>query len=49
MLVEMVDHILIHEGGQITVKLKSENQYKRIIDFIENNKYTLTVVENKVG
>lgn len=49
MLVEMVDHILIHEGGQITVKLKSENQYKRIIDFIENNKYTLTLVENKVG
>lgn len=49
MLVEMVDHILIHEGGQITVKLKSENQYKRILDFIENNKYTLTVVENKVG
>ena len=48
-LVELVKTILIHENGEITVQFKMENQYKRIIDFIENNKYSLTVVENKVG
>lgn len=49
LLVELVNNILIHEGGEITVQFKSENQYKPILDFIENNKYTLTVVGNKVG
>ncbi|MFZ3151793.1 MAG: hypothetical protein WA116_08955 [Anaerolineaceae bacterium] len=48
-LVELVNTILIHEGGEITVQFKMEDEYKRIVDFIENNKYTLTVVENKVG
>lgn len=45
-LVELISAIYIHEGGEITIQLKYEDQYKRIIDFIENNKYTLTVVEN---
>ncbi|WP_099204935.1 recombinase family protein [Scatolibacter rhodanostii] len=49
LLVELVKTILIHENGEITVQFKLENQYKRMIDFIENNKYSLTVVENKVG
>lgn len=49
LLIELVKTILIHENGEITVQFKLENQYKRMIDFIENNKYSLTVVENKVG
>ncbi len=38
-LVELVNTILIHENGEITVHFKLENRYKRMIDFIENNKY----------
>lgn len=49
LLIKLVNTILIHENGEITVQFKMENQYKRIIDFIENNKYSLTMVENKVG
>lgn len=45
-LVELISAIYIHEGGEITINLKGEDQYKRIVDFIDNNKYTLTVVEN---
>jgi hypothetical protein len=45
-LVELIDTIYVHEGGELTIKFKAEDQYKRIVDFIENNKYTLTVVEN---
>jgi len=45
-LVELVKAVYIHENGEITIQFKFEDQYKRIVDFIENNKYTLTVVEN---
>ncbi|MDL2288545.1 recombinase family protein [Oscillospiraceae bacterium OttesenSCG-928-F05] len=45
-LVELIKTIDVHEGGEITIRFKGEDQYKRIVDFIENNKYTLTVVEN---
>jgi DNA invertase Pin-like site-specific DNA recombinase len=45
-LVELIETIYVHEGGAITIKFKDDDQYKRIVDFIENNKYTLTVVEN---
>lgn len=45
-LVELIETIYVHEGGEITIQFKFENQYKRIVDFIDNNKYTLTVVEN---
>lgn len=48
-LMELISSILIHEDGAITVQFKLEDEYKRILDFIENNKYTLTVIENKVG
>lgn len=48
-LLELVNTILIHENGGITIQFKLEDQYKRIIDSIENNKYTLTITENKVG
>lgn len=45
-LVELIETIYIHEGGEITIQFKAGDQYKQIVDFIENNKYTLTVVEN---
>lgn len=46
LLVELIEAIYIHETGEITIQFKCEDQYKRIIDFIHNNKYTLSVVEN---
>lgn len=48
-LVELVDCIYVHEGGELTIVFKLEDQYKRIIDFIENNKYTLEVLESSAG
>ena len=45
-LVELIKTIYVHEGGAITIQFKADDQYKRIVDFIENNKYILTVVEN---
>ena len=48
-LSELVKDIFVHEGGEITIVFKFEDQFRRIVDFIENNKYTLTVVENRAG
>ena len=48
-LAELVKDIFVHESGELTIVFKFEDQYRRIMDFIENNKYTLSVVENKVG
>jgi len=45
-LVGLVAAVYVHKGGEITIQFKFEDQYKRIVDFIENNKYTLAVVEN---
>jgi len=47
LLNELVEAIHIYEGGNIKIQFKFEDQYKRIVDFINNNKYTLTVIENK--
>lgn len=47
-LTQLIETIYIHEGGDLTIKFRFEDQYKRIIDFINNNQYKLTVVENKV-
>ncbi|MCU6763311.1 Recombinase [uncultured Roseburia sp.] len=46
-LLELVKDIFIHEGGGITIVFKFEDPFKRIIDFIENNKYVLAAAENK--
>ena len=48
-LSELVKDIFVHEGGEINIVFKFEDQFRRIVDFIENNKYTLTVVENRAG
>jgi DNA invertase Pin-like site-specific DNA recombinase len=47
---ELVKAIYIHEGGDITIDFNFADQHRRIVEFIENNKKELTVVENtKVG
>ena len=49
-VVEMIKTIHIHEGGDITIDFNFADQHKRIIEFMENNKKELTIVENiKVG
>lgn len=46
-LTQLIEVIYIHEGGDLTIKFRFEDQYKRIVDFINNNQYKLSVVENK--
>lgn len=38
LLIELVDEILIHEGGGITVKFKFDDAYKEAMEYIEMNK-----------
>lgn len=38
LLVELVDEILIHEGGGITVKFKFDDAYKEVAEYIKMNK-----------
>lgn len=49
LLVELVNTILIHEGGAITVQFKIEDPYKRMIEFIEKNCDSLTIPRNRVA
>jgi len=45
-LVELIDTIWVHEGGEITVDLNYADEYQRIIDYIENNRNNLILIEN---
>ena len=38
LLLELIDEILIHEGGNITVKFKFDDAYKEALEYIEMNK-----------
>lgn len=38
LLIELVDEILVHEGGEITIKFKFEDAYKDAMEYIEINK-----------
>lgn len=48
-LTELINCIYVHENGELTIVFTLEDQYKRIVDFVENNKYTLEILGNKVG
>lgn len=37
-LVELIDTIYIHENNEITIKFNFADQYKRMLEFIENNR-----------
>lgn len=43
-LVELVDTILVHEDGAIDIRFNFDDQYRRIMEFIENNEKELHVV-----
>lgn len=49
-VVELIKTVHIHEDGHITITFNFADQHQRIVEFIENNKKELTIVENiKVG
>jgi len=36
-LIELVDHIKVYEGGDISIKFKFADEYRRIAEYIEVN------------
>ena len=46
-LVELVDTIWVHEGGEITIDFNFADEYQRIVDYIENNHNIITMIENR--
>jgi hypothetical protein len=45
-VVELIKAIHIHEGGDMTIDFNYADQHRRVVEFIDNNKKELTVVEN---
>ncbi len=46
-IVELIDTIYVHEKGQLTIDFVFADELKRVVDFIENNRLELTVLESK--
>ena len=46
-VVELINTVYVHEDGQITIEFAFDDELKRVLDFIENNKNDLTIVENQ--
>jgi len=40
-MIELIDCIYVKENGDITIKFKFEDEFKRYLEYIENNKMTL--------
>ena len=40
-MMELIDCIYVHENGDITIKFKFEDEFKRCLEYIENNKDVL--------
>ena len=40
-VMELIECIYVHENGNITIKFKFEDEFKRCLDYIENNKNLL--------
>lgn len=43
-VVELIDTIYVHSDGQITIDFAFADEFKRVVDFIENNRNGLTPV-----
>jgi site-specific DNA recombinase len=48
-LTALVENIHIHEGNSITICFRYEDQYKRILEFIENNQDALDKKQDKAA
>lgn len=44
LLVELVNAIYVHEGGEIEIEFNFADQYRRIAEFVENNKNDLYIL-----
>ena len=42
-MMELVDYIYVQENGNITIKFKFEDEFKRCLEYIENNKNALNM------
>jgi len=38
LVAELIDMIYVHEGGDITIRFKFEDEYKKAVEFINNNR-----------
>lgn len=48
LLIALIDHIYIHENNEITIQFNFENQHKRMLEFIQENKKSHMVKESQV-
>jgi len=48
LLVALIDHIDIHENNEITIQFNFEDQHKRMLEFIQENKKSHMVKESQV-
>jgi DNA invertase Pin-like site-specific DNA recombinase len=46
-VVELINTVYVHEDGQITIEFAFDDELKRVLDFIENNKNDLEVVSSQ--
>lgn len=49
LLVELVKYIYIHEDGSIDIEFNYADQYRRIVEFIENNQKEFHVISGKAA
>lgn len=47
LLVELIDTIYVHEGGEITIEFNFADQHRRILEYIENNRQELEILESR--
>lgn len=47
LLVELINAIYVHENKEIEIEFNFSDQYKRIVDFIENNRRELRVIASQ--
>ena len=45
-VVELIDTVWVHENGEIMIDFNFADEYQRIIDYIENNRNNITLIEN---
>ena len=46
-LVELVNTIYVHEGGELTIEFNFADQHRRVLEYIESNRRELEVLESK--
>ncbi len=48
-LTDLIDTVWIYEGGEVMIDFNFADQYQQIVDYIENNRNNLVLVENKAA